>query len=121
MTLIYINLTAFILDHGQTEVKKCTKISGQPLPTKTEFDCHRPVLASPLQGGMVYVQPISGHMAHIHFNSTASHFRNNLLRYSYSSDQGLMLPTQKDRKFFCILSKFSVFCKFQQNFKIVFM
>jgi hypothetical protein len=36
-------------------------------------------------------------------------------------DQGLILPTKKDRNFFCILSKFSVFCKFQQKFKAVFL
>jgi hypothetical protein len=34
---------------------------------------------------------------------------------------GLILPTKKDRKIFCILSKFSVFCKILQKFKVVFL
>jgi hypothetical protein len=37
--------------------------------------------------------------------------------YRYK-DQGLILPTKKSRRFFCILAKFSVFCKFQQNFQV---
>jgi hypothetical protein len=37
---------------------------------------------------------------------------------SWFRDHSLILPTKKDRKIFCILSKFSVFCKFQHNFQI---
>ena len=36
-------------------------------------------------------------------------------------NQGLILPTKNDRKIFCILSKFSVFCKLQQKFEAVFL